>query len=199
MPNEPLHKPGPNTPDGKANSSKNATKHGLRGNPDKPLPGETQEEFDAVREPWEAEYPPTTPGIEPLLSRLINADRRFRRASAAADEAETAIYEDDRSSEEKTGKLHKTYQLMLRYQTQHDRALRQALRDIEQFRTTHFREIMALRRQEELEYKNACTIAFRCEKHGVPPGKLLYALPLKTPMPTRQPPIQPEKESDPLP
>jgi hypothetical protein len=73
---------GPKTPPGKANSSQNARKHGLRSR--KLLIGdERQEDFDRLAAGWRAEYEPEGQAGESLIERVILGDWFLRRAEDA--------------------------------------------------------------------------------------------------------------------
>src|SRR5450755_4993725 len=174
---------GPHTPTGKAHSSQNSTKHSLRANPRKLLPGETQQEVDTIRAGWEAEFDSDSPAIESLLTPLIEADRMSRLATTALFDAEIALCE-AAISEERLAILHKQYQLILRYKTTHERAFRNALQTIERFVGRRAREERTVRRQFIFEKRAALHTALVLIKHQIEPDTLFHPSPLPAPPPT---------------
>ena len=178
-------KTGPHTPEGKANSSKNSTKHGLTGNPAKLLPGETEADYNAVRDIWVAEYDSESPGTARLLEPLINNDRMVRYASAAVVNAQIALAHAEAApvqDQDLIERLHKDLQTKLRYKTQHERSFQSSLRNIEQFGQRRVREANAARQLEALEHKVAALIALQCYKCGVDFRLLLHPAPTETPI-----------------
>ncbi|MDQ2776131.1 MAG: hypothetical protein M3Y57_14620 [Acidobacteriota bacterium] len=178
MKKTPSGKTGPNTSAGKANSSKNSTKHGLCGNPDKFFPNETQEQYNAVRDTWFAEYESESPGTVMLLDQLINCDRQVRFSTKVVRDVEIALYEAENASERNETRiesLQKDLTLKLRYKTQHERSFQRAFRNIEQFGQRRVREELAVRRIDILELKAACQTAILCKKNGIAPELMLLA------------------------
>ena len=191
MRNEQKNNTGPHTPPGKERSSQNSTKHSLRANPRKLLPGETQAEVDAIRSNWEAEFDSDSPAIESLLTPLIEADRMLRLATTVLFNAEIALRE-TAISEERLAILHKHYQLVLRYKTTHERAFTNALRTIERFVGRRDREERAFRRQVIYERVAAVALAAKLIKCNLDPAVMLT--PLLRPM---QPGPAPKPEPNP--
>jgi uncharacterized protein with PIN domain len=176
MKKTPSRKPGPATPAGKANSSKNSTKHGLCGNPSKLFPNETQEQYNAVRDQWFAEYDSESPGTVMLVQQLINSDRQVRFSTHAVIETEIALHHAENASERDESlieSLHKDLKNKLRYQTQHERSFQRALRNIEQFGQRRVREELAVRRIEILQFGMVARTAILCKKNGVDPELVL--------------------------
>jgi hypothetical protein len=193
MRNQQPNKTGPHTPAGKAHSSQNSTKHGLRANPRKLLPDGTQAEVDAIRTNWEAEFDSESPAIESLLTPLIEADRMLRRAITVLFDAEIALCE-TAISEERLAILHKHYQLVLRYKTTHERAFRNALQTLERFVGRRDREERAYRRQVIHEKVAAVDLAVKILKNDLnletalaPHPWLSKANPAQTPDPPPSP------------
>jgi hypothetical protein len=176
MKKTPSRQPGPSTSAGKANSSKNSTKHGLCGNPSKFFPNETQEQYNAVRDRWFAEYDSDSPGTAMLLEQLINCDRQIRFSSSAVMDAEIALHNAESASqrdEARIESLQRDLTLKLRYKTQHERSFQRAFRNIEQFGQRRVREELAIRRFDLLEHKVACLTALQCHKYGLDPKVIL--------------------------
>ena len=70
---------GPRTPEGKAISSANSTKHGLSGG-FRVLPGETQEEFDDLIAEYYRTFAPTNTHERFLVEEIVQARWRLARA-----------------------------------------------------------------------------------------------------------------------
>ncbi|MDQ2774200.1 MAG: hypothetical protein M3Y57_04615 [Acidobacteriota bacterium] len=172
----PPRKSGPNTIAGKANSSKNSTKHSLRSNPDKFLPGEAQEDYDAVWDIWAAEYDSASPATERLLEFIVNDDRLVRFSVAAVIDAQIALFKAEAASEPNQTKielLHKDLQHKLRYKTTFERSFQRSLRNIEQFGRRRVREAQAAQRLVIFENKAACLVAATLYKNGLDYKKVL--------------------------
>jgi hypothetical protein len=178
MKKTPSRKPGPATPAGKANSSKNSTKHGLCGNPSKLFPNETQEQYNAVRDQWFGEYNSESPGTAMLVEQLINFDRQVRFSTHAVIETEIALHHAENASERDEAlieSLHRDLKNKLRYQTQHERSFQRALRNIEQFGQRRVREELAGRRIEILQLSTVARTGILCKKNGVDHKVVLQA------------------------
>jgi hypothetical protein len=184
MHNTPPRKPGPNTISGKANSSKNSTKHSLRGNPDKLLPGETQQDYDAVWDIWAAEYDSASPATARLLRFIVNDDRLLNFSVTAVTDAQIALFKAETASEPNQTEielLHKDLQHKLRYKTGFERSFQRSLRNIEQFGHRRVREAQAAARLVVFENKAACQVALALHKNGL---DFKTVLPLSTPLST---------------
>jgi len=90
---------GPKTPEGKAASSQNATKHGLSG-AFRVLPGESQDAFDRLVRSYVDELHPNTEGERFLVLQMAQSRwrlERFQRLEAAVVEKMVAESETDDS------------------------------------------------------------------------------------------------------
>lgn len=79
---------GPNTEDGKRNSSRNSTKHGCRAKTVVILDGESQEDYDRMKYEWKEEFGPETYMEKRLVEILVDNDWFLRRAVRRLHEAE---------------------------------------------------------------------------------------------------------------
>ena len=112
---------------GKANSSQNATKHGLRAKSVLILPGETQEEYDKVVRGWNDYWQPADYQEEKLVETLIRNDWMHRRAQRWHLEAEAAaVGEDGLGPMDWTAEQRQRMELMQRYKTTAERAFYRA-------------------------------------------------------------------------
>jgi len=190
-------KTGPNTPGGKENSSKNATTHGLCGNPSKLLPGETPEDYNMVWNTWAAEYDSESPGTTRLLEFLVNDDRLVRFSTTAVINAQIALAEAENESDPdpaRLERLNKDLHNKLRYKTQHERSFQRSLRSIEQFGQRRVKEDIAAQRLAMYEHKTTCLVIAHFKKHGI---DYEVVLPLINSLIYRVQP-KPEKEKQPI-
>jgi hypothetical protein len=180
MHNIPKRKPGPSTIAGKANSSKNSTKHSLRSNPDNLLPGETEEDYNAIWDIWAAEYDSASPATERLIEFVVNHDRLVRFSVAAVINAQITLARAEMLGDQtQIDRLHQDLQLKLRYKTNFERSFQRSLRNIEQFGRRRVREAQAAQRLVVFENKAACQVALALHKNGL---DFKTVLPLSTPL-----------------
>jgi hypothetical protein len=128
---------GPKTPNGKANSSQNATKHGMRSR--KVIIGdERQEDFDALAAGWRYEYEPEGQAGESLIERVILNDWLLRRAEAQYLEAEAVMAAVPPL--ERTAEQHHKLELYLRYKTTAERSFYRAFQAVRGLRKDKLKE-----------------------------------------------------------
>jgi len=141
---------GPNTPQGKANSSQNARKHGGTSKV-LFLPGENPDDFEAIEAGWRKEFEPEGYQEERLVEILVLNDWFLKRAQRNLDEAEAEVFGGG-------GDFHRV-ELMQRYKTTHERAFYRALGALESLRKDIMREKMEMIRlqgrleRSEIEYE----------------------------------------------
>ncbi len=138
---------------GKQNSSRNATTHGLSCETFFLIPGETQEQLDALAQTLADEYREVdSPGLAPLLETLLYAFWLQKRAYKKVFESENALAmaEFSRESPEITEKIFRRLQLMQRYKTSYENSYQRALRAIEAFRKSHLARRLAEVRVEQI-------------------------------------------------
>ena len=141
---------GPKSAAGKGESSQNATTHGLRSNVVRMLPGEKQEDYDALGAMWQAQYGPyveDNPALVSLLNSLIDNDWMQQRCMRVVSESMARLFEAEAggTSDEAVEKCERGLASMMRYKTSFENSFARALRAIEQFRATRRRE--SLRQQ----------------------------------------------------
>ncbi len=118
---------GPNTPNGKANSSQNSTKHGVRAKSVVILPGETQEDYDRVVHGWNDYWKPADYQEEKLVETLILNDWLHRRAQTWQVETEArAVKENGFDPMDWTAEQQRKIELVQRYKTTTERAFYRA-------------------------------------------------------------------------
>ena len=132
----------PTTPEGKAITSKNALKHGVRSKR-LILPDEAEDDYRLTREGWFDEFGPETFREERLVELLVQADWFLRRAQRRMDEAEAAVVgEENTNPAGWTADQVRTVELMQRYKTTAERAFYRALNACEQTRKDNRRNAM---------------------------------------------------------
>ena len=115
------------SPQGKANSSKNALKHGMRAKSVLILPGETQEEYDKVVRGWNDYWQPADYQEEKLVETLIRNDWLHKRGQRWQLETEARVVEESGIDPmDWTAEQRHTMELMQRYKTTAERAFYRA-------------------------------------------------------------------------
>jgi hypothetical protein len=145
---------GPKTPEGKANSSQNARKHGMRSR--KLIVGdERQEDYDRLAAGWRAEFEPEGQAGESLIERVILGDWFLQRAEGAYMDAEAELAETPALG--RTAEQHAQVQLYLRYKTAHERSFYRAFYALRGLRKDKWREELDLMRVREVVRQEART------------------------------------------
>src|SRR5262245_34977047 len=97
---------GPLSPAGKARSSQNSVRHGLRSAPGRVLPHESAEELAALSERWFNSLQPRDGAEDDLVRDLVNARWMMQRAKRAWDEhAKTCIEQIDDGEERRVAAI----------------------------------------------------------------------------------------------
>ncbi len=118
---------GPSTPAGKASSSQNSMKHGMRAKSVVILAGETQEEYDEVVSGWNDYWQPADYQEKKLVDTLIRNDWMHRRAQRWQLDAEAAaVGEEGLGPADWTAEQRHKMELMQRYNTTAERAFYRA-------------------------------------------------------------------------
>ncbi len=157
---------GPKSAEGKKNSSKNATTHGVLSKR-LILPGESQEQFDDVWNGWWTEYEPEGYAEERLVTLLIHNDWFLQRAMRALAEAEAQLFgKEGLEPADWTDAQRAHLQVMQRYKTTAERSFYRSLAAVQGLRrdrvymlkesTRQERRIRELEREYE-ELKNHAT------------------------------------------
>ena len=132
------HSTGPKSPEGKAASSQNATKHGLSG-AFKVLPHENQEEFDKLIRSYVAEFQPRTQEQRFLVTQMAQSQwrlARFQRIEAAVvakmiAEADPGESGDDVIAGAMLAKTNNAFAALQRYAAAAERSYYRARRELE--------------------------------------------------------------------
>ncbi len=132
---------GPKSQEGKSASSRNATRHGLASEKLTVLPGESQDDLDALIESITAEFKPATDTERHFVDRMVQARwklARLQRWEAAAFErildSEWGPDDPDRRFLNALGESGSILEKLQRYTTSAERAYSKALKDLLQYR-----------------------------------------------------------------
>ena len=139
----PGHSTGPTSSEGKQNSSRNSTTHGMSCTTFFLLPDESEEDFEALKRNWADEYKAfASPALDGYLDKLVKADWLFQRGNRRVFESESALAmtEMNRGSAENADEVFKRLQRMQRYKTNYETSYYRALRAIEAFRRSRLAE-----------------------------------------------------------
>ncbi len=139
---------GPKSAEGKKNSSRNATTHGVLSKK-LILPGESQEQFDEVWNGWWTEYEPEGYAEERLVTLLIHNDWFLRRAMRALAETEAALFgQEGLHPADWTEAQRAHLQVMQRYKTTAERAFYRSLAAVQGLRRDRVYMLKESTRQE---------------------------------------------------
>ncbi|HTU46008.1 MAG TPA: hypothetical protein VMF91_13145 [Bryobacteraceae bacterium] len=142
---------GPKTPEGKANSSQNATKHGCCSNK-LILPDEDEQEWNDLKQSWLDDFDPHTHVARTLVYEAAVAQWFLLRARRRYNEAEWSIYSEQSGPEGKkewTDSQHQKLERFTRYRTTAERAFTRALNNLERLRKNRLQEAdRSLRHQQ---------------------------------------------------
>jgi hypothetical protein len=147
---------GPTSPEGKAVSSQNATKHGCCSNK-LILPDEDEQEWKDLKQGWLDTYQPQTHAGLTLVCEVAVAQWLLLRARRRYNEAEQRVYAEQGDPLEWTAEQQKTIERFTRYRTTQERAFNRALSNVEGLRRSRSLEAARLRmaehRAERLEQR----------------------------------------------
>ncbi len=165
---------GPNTPAGKDRSSQNSTSHGMCQERFYLLPGESQEQYDALQGTWSKQYDLNEPAVPELVKTLVERDwmqqrctRNICRLEMKLAEAETA--DDDNRIDRIERRLTNAY----RYKTAAENSFQRALRALEKFRAVRKRDELNEARHDLRVNHTAHKIAYGFAKLGLPVPDLM--------------------------
>lgn len=150
---------GPKTPEGKATSSQNATKHGCCSNK-LILPDEDEQEWNDLKQSWMDDFEPHTHVARTLVYEAAVAHWLLLRARRRYNEAEWSIYSEQSGpmgKTEWTDAQHQKIERFTRYRTTAERAFTRALNNLERLRKNRLQEAdRSLRHQQRAAEIEAC-------------------------------------------
>jgi hypothetical protein len=163
---------GPKTPAGKQRSSRNATVHGARSEKHAILPGESEEEFQAIRRYWFEEFKPATELETDMVEHLARRYWSFKRCDRLCSEAEEMFLLANPDLSTWTEQDHRKLQLNLRYRTTSERAYKSAWAAIETLRANRIKEPLLIERLKRDVHHNVKTGMSAARKPAEPSPKL---------------------------
>ena len=130
------------SPEGKANSSQNALKHGLRSQRHTILADETREDYEETRRGWLEKYTPADYHERRLVNQLILNDWLLQRANRRILDAEAALVGEEETCHPAnwTAEQEHKIELVMRYKTTQERAFYRSLNALEGLRKDLMRE-----------------------------------------------------------
>ncbi len=139
---------GPKSPEGKASSSGNSTKHGMLSKRHTILADETREEYEETRLGWLENYEPADYHEARLVDQLILNDWLLKRANKRLLQAEAALVGEEDTCHPATWTAEQEHkiELVLRYKTTQERAFYRSLSAVEGLRKDILREKILNRR-----------------------------------------------------
>ena len=138
------HSTGPLTPEGKAASSQNNFRHGLRGK-FLIMPTEDPQEYADLVEAFHAEHQPATITEQLLVERMAESEWRSRRCQSMLDQLMEQGSDDA-----------KAMSLWLRYQTSFERSFHKCLSDLLKLRAERRKDEIGFERKKLAETAAAC-------------------------------------------
>lgn len=194
------HSTGPQTPEGKAAVSQNATKHGMTARKLTLAPEELAE-LETLTESFREAYEPQTAAESALLRRMVEYFWRGKRALAVeralfnqcacelAAERDDLTYDDAMALMFADPRYEPRLRLFMRYHSQIDRSYRKALKELEDLIEARLaREEQASLEQAAVELARAAA----ARKSAPKPSNGFVSHPASNPAPTPQnPPPQP--------
>jgi hypothetical protein len=147
---------GPRTPEGRAISSRNATKHGCCADTTQIMEhhGETIEDYKAVEATWFAAYSPKTDAEKHLVQDLVNAEWFLLRANRVLAEIEDMCYANDPYPFNWDDRNHRALQRFQRYQTFRANAVIKCRKAIEDYRKNRAAEVMKAEKHQIYKEKS---------------------------------------------
>jgi hypothetical protein len=139
---------GPKSPEGKATSSQNATKHGCCSNK-LILPDEDEQEWNDLKQGWMDDYNPHTHAARALVYDGAVAQWLLLRARRRYYEAEWSIYSEQCDPMKWTDTHHQKIERFTRYRTTAERAFTRALNNVERLRKNRLQEADRALRHEQ--------------------------------------------------
>lgn len=146
---------GPRTPEGKAISSQNATKHGCRSQK-LILRHEDPAEYEALHKKWWDEYQPSDHIEETLVEQLINSHWFFKRASLRLEQVE---WEMPMNAKHWVESYRKQVEIFTRYKTTAERSFYRAFHEVERYFRDCLRAENSARKADLMRLKIEAQIA----------------------------------------
>lgn len=157
---------GPRTPEGKAISSQNATKHGCRLKT-LILRDEDPTEYEALHQKWSNQYQPIGQAEETLVKQVIDNHWYLMRAQKRMEQVDFGLAADVLSWTADQQKLFNNFQ---RYKTAAERAFQKSFREVEAYLRDRRRDKIAAEKAELMRAKIEAQIKKLAPKPEPPPA-----------------------------
>jgi hypothetical protein len=144
---------GPRTTEGKATSSRNATKHGCCADSTLILANESIEDYKALEATWFMAYRPKDEGECRLVQQLVNADWFLERANRTVAEVEAQIFECGYLPLNWSDEQHNKLARFTRYQTARANAVLKARKAVEDYRKNRVNEVIKSEKHQAFKEK----------------------------------------------
>jgi hypothetical protein len=151
---EPNPNGGPRTPEGKASSSRNATRHGCCSEETLILKHEHIEDYKALEAAWFQAYRPKEEAECRLVQQLVNADWFLERANRVLAQVEAEIFNSGYLPINWTDSQHLKLNRFTRYQTARANAVLKCRKALEDFRKNRVNEIVKFEKHEIYKEKS---------------------------------------------
>lgn len=158
---------GPRTPEGKAISSQNATKHGCRSKT-LILRDEDPAEYETLHQKWWNQYQPAGQAEETLVKQVIDNHWYLMRAQKRMEQVDFGLPADVFSWTADQQKLFNNFQ---RYKTAAERAFQKSFREVEAYLRDRRRDKIAVEKAELMRAKIEAQIKKLAPKPAPPPRK----------------------------
>ena len=160
---------GPKTEDGKARSSQNSLSHGMCQERFMLLPGESQEQYDALRQGLRKQYDTAEPLVAELVETLAECNWIQRRCTQNICKLQLQLAEAEAANDDaRIDRLERRLNNAFRYKTTAENSFQRALRALEKFRAVRQKEQVTKERLEIREHQVIYGIAYNAVRLGCP-------------------------------
>ena len=160
---------GPKTDAGKQRSSQNSTNHGMCQERFFLLPGESQEQYDALHETWSKQYDLNEPAVPELVKTLVDLDWMQQRCRANICKLEMQLLEAEANNDDaRIDRIERRLTNAYRYKTAAENSFQRALRALEKFRAVRKREELNEARHQLRVEHTSHKICYGFAKLGLP-------------------------------
>ncbi len=133
------------------------------------LPGESQEQYDALRDTWRKQYDLNEPAVPELVETLVERDWMQQRCTRNICKLEMQLAEAEAAGDDdRIDRIERRLNNGYRYKTAAENSFQRALRALEKFRAVRKREEFTATRIDVRRTHLAYEIAYKRAKIGLP-------------------------------
>ncbi len=159
---------GPQSEAGKSRSSQNSLNHGMCQERFLLLPGESQEQYNSLRETWRKQYDLNEPAVPELVETLVERDWMQQRCTRNICKLEMQLAEAEAlGDDDRIDRIERRLNNAYRYKTAAENSFQRAFRSLEQFRAIRKREELSQSRFTLRENQALYDINYRYTKAGL--------------------------------